>query len=67
MYRLTSEELHALKTLDREPRHYRELSRKESAVIRRLWSIRLVRLRSFDTWEIAPKGRLLLDAGGTIQ
>jgi hypothetical protein len=67
LHRLTSEELRALRALDREPVHHLELSSKERAVVRRLWSNRLVRLRSFDTWEIAPKGRILLDAGGTIQ
>lgn len=67
MYRLTSEELRALKALDQAPLRHFELSHKERAVVRRLWSNRFVRLRSFDTWEIAPKGRFLLDAGGTIQ
>lgn len=67
MHRLTSEELRALRALDREPLHHLELSRQERELVRRLWSNRLVRLRSFDTWEIAPKGRLLLDAGGTVQ
>lgn len=67
MHRLSAEELRALKALDREPLHHLDLSDRERAVVRRLWSSRLVRLRSFDTWEIAPKGRLLLDAGGTIQ
>lgn len=67
MQRLTSEELRALKALDREPQHHLDLSLRERAVVRRLWSNRLVRLRSFDTWEIAPKGRFLLDAGGSVQ
>lgn len=66
MYRLTEFEMCSLRVIDDKPHHHLDLGPEHRAAIRRLWTNGLVRLRSFDVWEISPRGRWLLDAGGII-
>lgn len=67
MHRLSPIELKLLNALDCKPHGHSELSPEERAVVRGLWVNRFIRLRSADdTWVIAAKGRMLLEAGGLI-
>ena len=66
MRQLSQHELSVLRGIDRKPLRHSELGPNEKGAALRLWSGKFIRLRSFEIWEISAKGRMLLDAGGSI-